>query len=169
MLLAAVPPPPFTAVVVRVSDGDTLVVTPENPENTEEVTINVRLACVDAPERGQSPRGKDSGDSLKRRVPIGTVVQVTPTAPNDRYNRMVAFVWYGKTNLNLEQVAAGQAWFYAQYQSTCPDYAPSLKAAEETAKLNQLGLWQDINPCAPWDWRSNKCLFDCRPVEILAP
>ena len=170
MFLTAPPqPPPFTAIVVRVIDGDTIVVViPEDSENPNDVAIatnlvTVRLACVDAPESRQSG-GKESSAQLKSLLPLGTVVEIKPTALDDRYGRKIGFVFYGRTNINSEQVAAGHARFYSQYQSSCPEYAKSLGEAENKAKLNRVGLWAEPEPCAPWYWRSNRCttLPDCK-------
>lgn len=151
-IATASPPPAFDAVVVKISDGDTINAV--IPGTTQ--TFRVRLACIDSPESRQIG-GKDAKDNLTAILPIGTVVQVLPMAPNDRYNRILAFVFSGKGNINLKQVVAGQAWFYSEYRRTCPEYAPALRAAEIEAKLNRLGLWGQFNPCAPWDWRSKKC------------
>lgn len=171
-LAAATPPPAFDAVVVKVSDGDTInVVIPGNPQE-----FKIRLACIDSPEPRQLGGGESSAN-LKAILPIGTVVQIWPVAPNDRYNRTIAFVIAGERNSNLEQerninlaqVMAGQAWFDPQYARTCPQYAPLLIEAQNEAELNEMGLWRSKNPkaCAPWDFRSNKCVEipDCKPVE----
>ena len=163
MFLAAPPqPPPFTATVVRVIDGDTIVVViPEDSENPSDVPIatnlvTVRLVCIDAPESRQSG-GRESRAQLKSLLPLGTVVEIKPTALDDRYGRRIGFVFYGRTNINSEQVATGNARFYSQYQSSCPEYAKSLREAENKAKLNRVGLWAEPEPCAPWYWRSGRC------------
>jgi micrococcal nuclease len=175
-LTAALQPPTFTATVVRVIDGDTIVVAiPRDSQNPDDVAIatnlvTIRLACVDAPESRQFG-GKESITQLKSLLPLGTVVQVKPTGLDDRYGRKVGFVFDGQVNINLAQVAAGQARFYSQYQSSCPDYANNLREAEDKAKLNRVGLWIESEPCAPWDWRSNRCpvIPDCKPVDSVAP
>jgi endonuclease YncB( thermonuclease family) len=163
MLLAATPPlPAFTATVTKIVDGDTLNVV--IPGNSQE--IKVRFACVDAPELDQ-PGGKPSRTSLSALLPLGTVVEIRPVAPNDQYNRVPAFVFSAGKNVNLQQTLAGQMWFYPEYSRTCPEYAPALKAAEAEARLNKLGLWNQLDPCRPADWRSNKCVDqipDCKPI-----
>jgi endonuclease YncB( thermonuclease family) len=163
MLLAATPPPPaFTATVTKIVDGDTINVV--IPGNSQE--IKVRFACGDAPELDQ-PGGRSSRISLLGLLPPGTVVEIRPVAPNDRYGRTPAFVFTGTENINLQQTLAGQMWFYPEYSRTCPQYTPVLKAAEAEARLNKLGLWGELNPCRPADWRSNKCVDqrpDCKPI-----
>jgi endonuclease YncB( thermonuclease family) len=163
MFLSATPPPPaFSATVTKIVDGDTFYgVTPGNSQE-----IKVRFACGDAPELSQ-PGGKSARMSLLGLLPPGTVVEIRPVGPNDRYGRTPAFVFSGTENINLQQTLAGQMWFYSEYSRTCPEYAPVLKAAEVEARFNRLGLWDQLDPCRPADWRSNKCVErpDCNPVE----
>jgi len=33
----------------------------------------------------------------------------------DRYDRVVAYVWYNNGKINLEQVKRGMAWAYTEY------------------------------------------------------
>lgn len=155
-------PPAFDARIFKITDGDTIVVTIAG--NTEE--IKIRLACIDAPERSQDG-GRPSTEQMKTLLPLGAIVQIVPTGSDDRYGRKIGFVFYGGTNINLEQVATGQAWVYDEYLNTCPRYAPMLKDAQAKAKLNRVGLWVDATPCAPWDWRSKRCLPlpKCEAIE----
>lgn len=162
-----VPPlPPLDALVVKISDGDTFKIS--IPGTAE--TATVRLACVDAPEKKDQPGGVDARIALQTSLPIGSIVQIAPTGPKDRYGRIVGFVFRGKTNVNLEQVATGRAWVYTAYLKTCPQYADRLNAAQEKAKLARLGLWGKES-CPPWEWRINKCMSlpDCKPVPLVRP
>jgi endonuclease YncB( thermonuclease family) len=172
MILAATPPPPpFEASVLKVSDGDTIVVmVPGNPKK-----MTIRLACIDGPESDQ-PGGGSSIANMRSLLPPGTVVEIEPVTPNDRYGRTVAFVKKndskGVLNINLAQVSAGHAWVYTAYIRTCPQYAEALNSAQAEAKLNKFGFWgEQFEPCTPWNWRSNKCgaLPDCKPIENLEP
>ena len=166
MFLATTPPPPMpatiTVTVTKVYDGDTFNgVTPGNPQE-----IKIRVACVDAPELNQ-PGGKPSRISLLESLPLGTVVEIRPVAPNDRYNRTPAIIIKEGENINLKQVLGGHAWFYPEYSRTCSEYVPALKAAEYEARFNRLGVWGQLDPCRPADWRSGKCvdqLPDCKPI-----
>lgn len=155
--------PPFEATVTKVSDGDTIKVVLLG--SSDEVTI--RFACVDTPERGQLG-GSAATANLKSVLPIGAVVQIVPTGVKDRYDRLPGFVIFNKLNVNVAQVAAGQAWVYTEYLGTCPHYVNVLNEAQEAARLNRLGLWGgESKPCPPWQWRIDKCipLPDCRPVS----
>ena len=163
MLLAATPPlPVLNVTVTKIVDGDTLNgVIPGNPQE-----IKIRLACIDAPELNQ-PGGKPSRLSLLALLPPGTVVEIRPVAPNDRYNRTPAFVLSDGKNINLNQIVGGHAWFYPEYRRTCPEYVTAMQVAEAEARFNKLGIWNQLAPCRPADWRANKCVDrpDCKPVE----
>ena len=52
-------------IVLNVGDGDTLKV------QDGQTKITVRLACVDAPERAQTPWGQAASERLKQLLPIG--------------------------------------------------------------------------------------------------
>lgn len=153
--------PPFEATVTKISDGDTIKV--KISDSPEELTV--RLACVDTPERGQAG-GSAATANLKYILPIGSVVQVIPTSSKDRYDRLPGFVISNKSNINVEQVAAGQAWVYTEYLGTCPQYVDNLNEAQDAAQLSGKGVWGFPNPCPPWQWRINKCMSlpDCKPV-----
>ena len=58
---------------------------------------------------------------------------------------------------NLRQVELGLAWHYKTYereQSISDRGAYGL--AELRARESQLGLWQDLSPQPPWDYRREK-------------
>jgi endonuclease YncB( thermonuclease family) len=61
---------------------------------------------------------------------------------------LVAVVFVGRTNVNLELVRRGLAWHYTRYSSD-----RQLAAAERSARAARLGLWADAHPIPPWDWR----------------
>jgi endonuclease YncB( thermonuclease family) len=130
----------FTAPVVKVVDGDTLVVL----INGE--TRRIRLHGIDAPEKRQpfSRRAKRFAADLA----LGRTVTVREIS-RDKYGRIVAEVILpdGRV-LNEELVRAGLAWWY------CRDSADEhLAALEREARAARRGLWGDPNPIAPWDFR----------------
>jgi endonuclease YncB( thermonuclease family) len=49
------------------------------------------------------------------------------------------------------------AWWYREYanEQTAEDRA-SYAAAEEEARAFRRGLWKDVNPVPPWEWRKNR-------------
>jgi micrococcal nuclease len=129
-----------SAYVSAVVDGDTLYV------ELDGLRTRVRLAEVDAPEKGQ-PFGRRSEQSLreliwKRQVRVAW-------SELDRYGRPIVRVTTSDgIDVNAEQVRRGFAWVYRQYAKDQSLY--SLEAAARTA---QIGLWADSAPQPPWEWR----------------
>jgi endonuclease YncB( thermonuclease family) len=130
---------PFDALVVGVHDGDTITVLRDRQR------IRVRLHGIDCPELGQ-PFGRPA-KRLTSSLVFHQVVHLVPRDV-DRYGRLVAVVFVGHTDVNLELVRRGLAWHYTRYSSD-----PQLAAAERSARAARLGLWADAHPIPPWDWR----------------
>lgn len=131
----------YDGKVVSVQDGDTLTLLLHDRS-----TLRVRLAEIDAPEKGQ-PFGQKSKQLLSNFV-FGNSVKVIQTAI-DRYGRTVGRVYAGKIDVNLEMVKSGGAWAYTQYL-----HDNRIRSAEEGAKLSGIGLWSlNEKPIPPWVWR----------------
>jgi len=132
--------------VVGVSDGDT--VTLLDGVNAQH---RIRLAGIDAPEKAQA-----YGDASKRhlsRLVFGESVRVE-YAKHDRYGRIVGKILKNGRDASLEQLRAGFAWHYKQYQreqsrADRGAYAESEREAQQA----HAGLWRDPDPVAPWAWR----------------
>ena len=137
-------PNEFYAKVVGISDGDTFkVLYKENQE------VKVRLNHIDAPEKGQ-PFGK-SAKKYASDLCFGKEVKIVKQKKKDRYQRIIAEVFIGKTNVNKEIVRAGYAWHFKKYSSD-----KEYDKIETEARENKRGLWQDKNPVAPCTWRDIK-------------
>lgn len=135
--------------VVGVADGDTITVLDD--ENTQH---KIRLQGIDAPEKGQA-FGTVSKQNLSSLV-FGKVVDVE-CDKLDRYGRMVAKVSIDGVDVGLEQIRAGLAWHYKQYQNE--QSTTDRKAytdAEDNARNKKSGLWKDAQPVAPWNFRKGK-------------
>jgi micrococcal nuclease len=113
------------------------------------------LACVDSPERAQSPWGQQSTSRLKQLLPPGTPVQVR-TITRDRYGRTVAELYVDKQSVNLQMVKDGQTVVYRQYRSGCAATKEQYLQAEVQAKQQRLGFWNQQSPVMPWDYRRGK-------------
>jgi endonuclease YncB( thermonuclease family) len=128
------------APVVRVVDGDSLIVLADRQE------LRVRLKEIDAPELKQS-FGKRSRQSLadmcaaKRARVVWT--------EKDRNGRLLARVWCSGIDANAEQVRRGMAWVFDRYVKD-----RSLYPLQERARAQRLGLWVDAKPMPPWEWRA---------------
>ena len=123
--------------VDRVTDGDTIVLMD---------STRVRLHGIDTPERDQ-PYGSQATRNLG--ALIGSTVYVVEK-DTDRYGRLVGTLYNSDgTNVNLEMVCNGSAWWYSRYARSDLALANCQDKAEEAG----LGLWADSDPIAPWEWR----------------
>lgn len=111
--------------------------------------MRVRLADIDAPERGQ-PFGNRSRESLRGlcHSKAATVQQSSV----DRYGRVIGTVTCAGVNANATQVRRGMAWVYDRYASP----ASPLYSLQDEARAERIGLWHDAQPVPPWEWRRAK-------------
>ncbi len=137
----------FVGEVVRVTDGDTVIVLRQTAAGPREV--KVRLTEIDAPESGQ-PWGARARQALADMVYRQTV-QVASSG-EDRYGRVLGRLHIAERDVNREMVRGGHAWVYRRYatQNWLPD--------EDHARAASLGLWSLGVEAAvpPWDWRSGE-------------
>ena len=127
--------------VIRVHDGDTLTLL----QTASRKHLQIRLEGIDAPEIGQS-FGEESRAVLDGMV-YGKLVTIRPVTI-DKYGRTVARVFLGTLDVNLELVRLGFAWRYDHYSQE-----QALGEAQQHAREQKWGLWQDRHPIPPWDWR----------------
>lgn len=120
----------FERRVLRVKDGDSLMLERADVKRTSEI----RLAGIDAPELSQ-PWGLQSRSALRRLVQGQQVlVEVTD---RDRYGRLVARLWRGRTYVNAAMTHEGHAWAFDRY---LPDR--DIRAGQTAARKAGRGLWQ---------------------------
>lgn len=136
--------------VIKVSDGDTVVIQPEDggPE------YKCRLYGIDAPEtrhgrKAGQPYGDEAAKELKRLI-LSQTVEVTTTGAKT-YNREVCQLKKDGIDINLEMVRLGYAWAYVQYLKR--PHVSEYENAERDAREKKLGLWADRNPTPPWEFR----------------
>jgi endonuclease YncB( thermonuclease family) len=131
----------FAGSVVAISDGDTIKVMHDGRAE------RIRLYGVDCPEKAQpwGTRARQfTGDMVFGRT---VTVRVRDT---DRYGRTVGeVVLPDGRSLNRELVRAGMAWWYRQYARGDRE----LGRLEAQARAARRGLWSDVAPVAPWEWR----------------
>lgn len=129
----------YTAQVIAVLDGDTVMVMRDNRK------ITMRLAGIDAPEKQQA-FGMASRDALAGLV-LRKTVHVTTKAVDD-YGRVIALLDVGRVNVNEELLRRGLAWEYSQYHSN-----KNLLALQSRAQAARRGLWAAAHPVPPWTYR----------------
>ncbi|WP_445717383.1 thermonuclease family protein [Flavobacterium sp.] len=133
-------PKTFQAKVVGIKDGDTFKVLYNNSE------ITIRLNHIDCPEKNQ-PYGKNAKWKASD-LCFGKMVKIVSNGKKDRYKRLIAEVYCNNININKELIKNGLAWHFKKYSSD-NDYAK----LEIQARKLKVGLWQQSNPIAPWNWR----------------
>ena len=135
--------------VIRITDGDTLVVIDSN-----NVQHKIRLMGIDAPEKKQS-YGKRSKDNLSSLV-TGKYV-VVEYDERDRGKLIIGKVNLNGKDINLEHIVSGMAWHYKEYQGEQSRADQLLYSeAEVDARSAKRGLWREPNPLPPWDYRKLK-------------
>lgn len=133
--------------VTDVHDGDTITLAVAG------TSFKIRLDSIDAPELAQ-PVGSLSQKILADAV-LGKSVKVAYTKM-DQYGRVVGAVFTENCQyINLNQVAAGMAWFYKAYQcEVSATVRTQFSQAQDSAVGAQIGLWAQSNPEAPWFYRN---------------
>jgi endonuclease YncB( thermonuclease family) len=146
--------------VVSVSDGDAITILDD-----AEVRQRVRLAAIDAPEKGQ-PFGERSRQNLSQLV-YGKEVRVD-WQTHDRDGRRVGTVWVVTPDVScrdlpgcpktldagLAQITVGLAWHdKRQADEQAPQRRGQYEFAEIEARAKKVGLWSDPSPVPPWEWR----------------
>lgn len=146
LLAAASPAETLVGRVVGVRDGDTVTVLDANQRQHK-----IRLSGIDAPEKGQ-PFGTRSKEHLSR-LAFGKGVAVE-WHKRDRYKRMVGKLLMNGQDLNLEQIRAGMAWHFKKYEAEQSLSERIVCAnAENEARMARRGLWRDVSPVPPWQFR----------------
>lgn len=134
----------LTGRVVKIADGDTFTLLVNGNEQ-----VKIRLDGIDAPEKGQA-YGNKAKEYLSGMI-WGEPVTVNVKS-KDRYGRSIGKVSTPTiSDVNLEMIRAGYAWLYRDYNND-----KTYTAAENQARKNMRGLWQDKNPIRPQDFRKMK-------------
>lgn len=130
--------------LLRVVDGDTLVVVTESDEE-----ISVRLYGIDCPEGRQN-----FGVAAKQTTHDLTHNQILKLdlLYQDRYGRSVVIVWLpDNTTLQEKLLKNGVCWVFPHYciRPECMTW----EKLERTARELKIGLWEAEHPVPPWAWR----------------
>ena len=138
VLLSVLAPSVASTAPIRVDsiiDGDTIKLTSGQ---------SVRLLQIDTPEpRGSECYFRESSKALAKLLAKKGSLKLT-TDPNldkvDSKNRLLRYIFVGKTNVNLELVKLGAAAPYF-YRKELGKYSKKLLSAAQTAQAKKLGLW----------------------------
>jgi len=135
----------ITGVVIKVVDGDTVVV------RADSKSLRVRLDQIDAPERDQA-WGDRSRQALTALV-LNRRVHVV-TSGHDDYGRTLGHLYLAAADtgtgvdVDAEMVRTGNAWAYRHYL-----HDKKLLELEDEARRAQRGLWSQPGAIPPWIYR----------------
>ena len=104
------PTPARHATVVRIIDGDSIVVDIDVGLNIRLAGQPLRLLGIDAPEtRGDSrPAGLAARDALAGRLDIGQTIVIMPHG-RGKYGRLLVVIFEGGQNINDWMIDSGHA------------------------------------------------------------
>jgi micrococcal nuclease len=133
--------------VVRVADGDTIIVGNPRSKNAKR-RYKVRLIGIDTPESVRSlyqdvmPFGKEASDYTKSRLRTGTrVFLVFDKESRDKFGRLLAYIYLSNGEfLNATLVKKGYA--FAKRFPPNTRYASLFDKLENQAQRQQRGLWK---------------------------
>lgn len=137
---------PNLARLIRIVDGDTIVVEINNQEAT------VRLIGIDSPEV-YDPRksvqcfGKEATEKIKELINGNYIILTSDSTQDDKdkYSRLLRYVYLEDgTFINQKMIEEGYAF---EYTYNVPyKYQAEFREAQKQAKNEKLGLWAD-NVC----------------------
>lgn len=150
------PPPALESLsegeydIVRVVDGDTLIVRPSSgsdQSSAEPRQARVRLLGIDTPETVKpnhpiEPWGPEAAAFTRDFLAGGRAELRLDRRRKDRYDRFLAYVYVEDRMLNEELVRAGLARA-SHYPGDSPQIARRLRQAEEAARQARRGLWSE--------------------------
>jgi micrococcal nuclease len=129
----------ITATVSHITDGDTFIA------NINGIQQTIRIIGINTPE-SKKPNtpiqcyAKKAADYLASLIPPGTVIQLqVGRAPQDKYNRLLAYVWKGDQSISELLLING----YARALAIKPniEYAAHYAALMQQAQHSRAGMW----------------------------
>ena len=139
----------ITGRVVRIADGDTVTVL-----DFANVQHRIRLQGIDAPESRQA-YGAQAKQNLSTLIFDKEVKAICDKT--DQYQRLVCKIVLDGRDINLEQIKAGLAWHYKDYErEQSPEDRELYAGAEDEARAARRGLWADANPIEPSEFRRDE-------------
>ncbi len=139
--------------VERVIDGDTIV-----------ANESIRLLGINSPERGELYYN-EAKEYLEELILNKTIKLEFGKERKDKYNRILAYVYYNNKNINLELVQNGYANYY--FYGGKDKYSNDLESAWEECINNNINLCEasihQCSECISLTHNSiiNSCNFSC--------
>ena len=112
---------------------------------------------VDSPERDQEPFGTAAKAGLAAMLTVGSVVRAEPDVElRDRYDRVLAYVWFQGRMINWLLVRDG--WAVPIVFPPNVQYVEYFRVARDQARKDGRGLWSvDGFRCEPAMHRAKRC------------
>ena len=132
---------PGRATVVRVVDGDTVIVAIGGAEES------VRLICIDTPESVARDRpnecyGAEASHRLGELLPPGTAVDLTrDVEPRDVYDRLLAYVQRSSDGLFVNAAQVGDGFAIARDFPPNTTHRDEFERAVRAARAASHGQW----------------------------
>jgi endonuclease YncB( thermonuclease family) len=133
----------ITGKVVRVADGDTIILLDAQNKQTK-----IRFYGIDAPEKAQDfgeVSRKYLANMLAGKNVVATVVNI------DQYDRYVSRIKFGDKEVAEEMLKAGMVWVYTSF-CDIPE-CKRWKQLATQARNAKIGLWANPHAQKPWRWR----------------
>lgn len=181
--LVSAPLEPVSAKLVRVVDGDTLVIDAGAELGGD--GVRVRLQCIDTEEAHENAQLSDTkpktdlgvfawGWAAGRLAPLPGEEGPTPleltfdpgTARTDVYGRLLAYVSARGESLNLRMVREGLSPYFNKYGNSVLQH-PEFLAAQDSARKGKRGIWsasggdkeRPYDKLLPW-WNERAAAID---------
>lgn len=128
----------YNATVIRVVDGDTVILDWDNNEE------RVRIVGIDTPEIVASNRpvecfGQEASNYAKQLLPEQSTVVFEYDNERDKYDRALGYITLSDNrDFGLTMISDGYAYAYRSYDHS---RMTSYTTAESVARLNSHGLW----------------------------
>ena len=131
----------YYVTVLKIVDGDTFIGLTKGRKK-----VYYRLQGVDAPEKDQ-PFSEKSKKKLKKLIG-GKLIGIKVQENSENGRSMVrAYTPKGK-DVSAEMLKSGLAWHLKNY-----DNSVIYSQLENEARKIRKGLWSEVNPISPWDFR----------------
>lgn len=139
--------------IAEVRDGDTISFCPKIDEECKSSEqFEVDLWGIDAPEmqplkQFHAEKAKGYLESVVKSKVV--ILEVKETEDSGKKIAKLFVVGADPSNLNVHLLMEGHAWSTAKGDLDALEY----DLAQDYAKERKLGLWREVEPVAPWDWR----------------
>jgi endonuclease YncB( thermonuclease family) len=148
VVASSVAPPPGAQEVgvVRVVDGDTLVVSGEGGPVVDGGEARVRLLLIDTPEvdgpnATEECLGPEASDFATQLMPEGSTLRLAlDTEPQDEFGRTLAYAWT-EDGTFVNETIVRNGYGYAGLVAPNDEHVGVVIAAEDAARQERRGVW----------------------------